>query len=85
MNSPDDDLDDAPSPTGGLTSLKYSVGNLWDDFGSTSSPVFGLVINGGLAAIGVLVYLETTGVLAAIGLVWAILNALGVIQWVFAL
>lgn len=65
--------------------LRYSVGNLFENFGSTSSPMLGLVVNLGLAAIGLLVYWQTTGIVAFVAGVWAILNALGVVQWVMGL
>jgi len=62
--------------------LRVSLENLYEDFGSTDNPLLGLVINLGLAAIGVIVYLELGGVVAIAGLLWAIINVLGVVQWV---
>lgn len=78
-----DDLD-RPRPTG-LASIRYSIGNLWDEFGSTDAPLLGLVVNLGLAAIGVLVYSQASGAVAFVGAAWAILNVLGVVKWVFGL
>lgn len=80
-----DDLDDEagrPSVTswGGL---RYSVQNLWSDFGNTDSVGLGLVINLGLAAVGVLIYAFGSGWVAFVGAVWAILNVLGIVKWVF--
>ncbi len=62
--------------------LRISLENLLHDFGSTDNPLLGLVINLGLASIGVVAYLELGGVAAIVGLVWAIINVLGVVKWV---
>lgn len=65
-----------------LSDLRLSLENLIEDFGSTENPLLGLVINLGLAAIGVVVYLELSGIIAIAGLMWAIINVLGVVKWV---
>jgi len=65
-----------------LSDLRLSLENLYDDFGSTDNPLLGLVINLGLASIGVVAYLELGGVAAIAGLLWAIINVLGVVKWV---
>jgi len=70
--------DPKPSKIGGLV---YSITNLWDDFGSTDRPLLGLVINLGVAAIGVVVYLSTSGLVAYAGAFIAILSVLAVIRW----
>lgn len=65
-----------------LSDLRVSLENLIHDFGSTDNPFLGLVINLGLASIGVVVYLEFGGLAAIVGLMWAIINVLGVVKWV---
>lgn len=65
-----------------LSDLRYSLENLYEDFGSTENPLLGLAINLGLASIGVVAYLELSGVAAIVGLLWAIINVLGVVKWV---
>lgn len=70
---------------GALDDLQLSITNLWDEFGSTDSPLFGLVVNGGLAMLGVVVWWATTGWVSFSAGVWAILNLLGIISWVFRL
>jgi hypothetical protein len=80
-----DDLDDEagrPSVTS-WAGLRYSIQSLWSDFGNTDSVGLGLVINLGLAAVGVLIYASTSGWLQFAGAVWAILNVLGIVKWVF--
>lgn len=62
--------------------LRFAIGNLFEDFGSTSSWKLGLVVNLGLAAIGLLVYWQTSGIVAFAGGVWMLLNLFGVVQWV---
>lgn len=79
----EEELEDT-MPTG-LDQLQYVIGNLWDEFGSTESPLLGLTINLGLTAIGVLVYSQTTGVVAFLGAVWAILHVLAIGKWVIGL
>lgn len=65
-----------------LSDLRISLKNLHEDFGSTENPLLGLVINLGLASIGVVIYLEVGGIGAIAGLVWAIINLIGVVKWV---
>jgi hypothetical protein len=78
-----EDVDvDTPSLTS-VAGLRYSIQNLWSDFGNTDSVSLGLVINLGLAAIGVLIYAFGSGWVAFVGAVWAILNVLGIVKWVF--
>ena len=63
--------------------LRLSTGYLIDKFARTDNIGLALVINGGLAAIGLVVYLAFDGLLGAAGLVWAIINLLGIVKWVF--
>lgn len=65
-----------------LDDLKLSLRNLLEDVGRTDDPLLGLVINLGLASIGVVVYVAAEGVLGIVGLGWAIINFLGVVKWV---
>lgn len=68
-----------------LSDLQLSISNLWDEFGSTDKIGLALVINGGLAAIGLVVYLAFDGVVAAVGLLWMLINLWGIVKWVFRL
>lgn len=68
-----------------LDNLKLSLSNLIHEFGSSESIGFALVINLGLAAIGVAVYLGTSGLLSFVGGLWAIINLLGIVAWVLRL
>jgi hypothetical protein len=72
-------------PSGKVARLKYSINNLWDEWGNVDSIGLGIVINLGLAAIGVLGYVWLSGILAYVAAVWAILNVLPVLQWVLRL
>lgn len=84
--TPDTTDDDPPiTSLSAIDRLHQSISNLWEEFGSTDSPLFGLVVNGGLASIGVVVAVSTTGVIQFIAGVWAILNLLGIIAWVLRL
>lgn len=69
-------------PDGKLTRLKYSITNLWDDLGRTDSAAFGFLVNGGLALIGGVVALFTTGWIQFIAVAWAILNLIPIFKWV---
>jgi Zn-dependent protease len=80
-----DESDFAGMPSGRIARLKYAVGNLWSDYGNVDSVGLGIVINVGLALLGVLVYTQFTGVIAIIGAVWAVFNLVPVAQWVFDL
>lgn len=62
--------------------LRLSLENLIEEFGSTDNPLLGLVINLGLAAIGAVVYFQFSGIIAIVGLLWAIINVWGVVKWV---
>jgi len=81
----DDENPYADRPDGKLNQLQYSISNLWDEFGNVDSVGVGLVVNLGLALIGVVIYWQTTGLVAVAGAIWAILNLLGIIKWVLGL
>lgn len=70
---------------GKLERAQFAISNLWDDFGQTDSPLFGFVVNAGLASIGIVLWAFTTGWLSFAGGVWAIINLLGIVAWVFNL
>lgn len=68
-----------------LSNLRASITNLWDDFGGTTAPLLGLVVNLGLAAIGLVIYWQTSGLIAYAGGTWAILHILAIVKWVIGL
>jgi len=72
-------------PDGKLDKLTYSITNLWDEIGRTDNILFGLVVNVGLALLGVAIYVGTSGILSFLGAAWAMLNALGILRWVMQL
>lgn len=74
---------DAPSSKTGR--VKYAISNLWDDFGHVDNPYLGLVINCGLASLGLVLFVATSGLVSYLGVVWALLNLLPVFQWVLGL
>lgn len=67
------------------SNLKISLSNLLNELGSTEKIGLALVINSGLASIGLVVYLLTDGWVSFVGLVWVIINLWGIVQWVFGL
>jgi len=80
-----DDDTEYYTPESRTDRIKYSVTTLWDDFGRTDSAQLGLVINTGLALLGVIVYILTSGLVSYAGIAWAILNIYPVFQWVISL
>ena len=72
-------------PEGKWNQLKYSIGNLLEEWANTDNPILGLVINLGMAAIGVVVWYFTSGIVAFAGGVWAILSILAIVKWVLGL
>ena len=62
--------------------LRLSVENLIEMYARTDSPLFGLVVNLGLAAIGAVIYVAFDGWLEIAGLAWAAINLLGIVKWV---
>lgn len=83
MTNDDNPYRDAPD--GKLARLRYSISTLWEGFGNVDSVGLGIVINCGLAALGVVVFVATSGLLSYAGAVWAILNIAPVVQWVLGL
>jgi hypothetical protein len=80
-----EESDYAGMPSGRIARIKYSISNLWDSFGRTDSVGLGVVINLGMVALGIIVYMATTGLLQYAGVVWAIFNAYPLLKWVFGL
>lgn len=76
----DIDWEDVPDTRTGQ--IRYSVTNLWDEFGHTEHLGLALVVNCGLAALGALVWWRTSGIVAFVGFVWMLINLLGVVKWV---
>jgi hypothetical protein len=68
------------------SSLRLSLSNLIDEFGQTDSPIFGLVVNLGLAAPGIAVaLLASNPIFQLLGAAWAIFNIYPILSWVFGL
>jgi len=79
----DDESSYSGAPSGKLARVKYAIGNLWDDFGSTSNIGLGFVINSSMVALGVLIaVLASNQWLSYAGVVWAIINGYPLLQWV---
>lgn len=65
--------------------LRVSITNLWDQLGQSQNILIGLLVNLSLAMTGVAIYLLTSGLVAYAGAVWAIINLIGIVKWVFGL
>jgi len=78
-----EESDYADMPTGRIARIKYSITNLWDSFGRTDSLGLGVVINLSMIALGIIVYMATSGLLSYVGAVWAIFNTYPFIKLVF--
>lgn len=76
---------EASIPSGKRAQLEQSIHNLVEWHGRTDSMLFGLLVNLGLALVGVIVYLYADGVVAYAGAVWSLVNLFGIIKWVFNL
>jgi len=72
-------------PTGRIARIKYSISNLWDSFGRTDSLGLGVIINLSMIALGIIVYVLSSGLLSYVGAVWAIFNSYPFIKLVFNL
>lgn len=72
-------------PKGKMNQLKYSITNLWDEFGRADSPLIGFLVNGLMIALGIGVYVALSGLAAYVGAVFAILNGLAILKWVLKL
>lgn len=81
----DNESDYSDIPDGKLNQLKFSISNLWDEYGHTDTLGLAFVINAGMILLGVLVFVLTTGWLSYAGAVWALFNSYPIIQWVFGL
>jgi len=80
-----EESDYADMPSGKVARIKYSISNLWDSFGRTDSVGLGVVINLSMIALGVVVYMSTSGIPSYAGAVWAIFNCYPFAKWVFGL
>lgn len=69
-------------PSGRLARLKYSISNLWDDFGHVDNLAVGVMINLALVLSGVAIAIGTDGWVSMLGVAWAVLNAYPLVQWV---
>jgi hypothetical protein len=81
----EEESDYADVPSGKLNQLKFSISNLWDEFGKTDSLGFAFVVNTGMILVGLVVFLAFDGLVSYAGAVWAISNSYPIIQWVFGL
>jgi len=72
-------------PNGTLAKLRYSITNLWDEYGNEESIPVALFINLLFTAVGVGIYLWFDGLVAFAGAVWAILHVLAILKWVVGL
>lgn len=81
----DQDSDFQDMPTGRTARLKYSISNLWDQWGNVDNEWLGAVINVGLAMFGVVAFVFGSGLVSWAGAAWAVLNLVPVIQWVLRL
>lgn len=72
-------------PDSRIDRIKYSITNLWDEFGTTDSPLFGAVWNVSMALVGFIVMVYTDGLVALAGVSWAILHLLAIFKWVVGL
>lgn len=65
--------------------LRVSVGQLWDEFGTTDAPLAGAAINVSLGALGLVpLILGLDVAIQVLGLAWAIVNWAAVLQWVIS-
>lgn len=81
----EDESDYADVPSGKLTQLKFSISNLWDEYGHTDTLGYAFAVNLSMASLGMVVFLVLDGWLSYAGAVWAIFNSYPIIQWVFGL
>lgn len=65
-----------------LDDLRLSIATLWDSFGSSDNILLATGINAVCIALGAAVWYSTTGFLAFVGAVFAIISALGILKWV---
>lgn len=80
----DDDTNDYDG-VGGMSKLeriRYSASANIERWGQTDDPKIGAVVSIALAIPGVLLWYWTSGVPAALGVAWVIINLLGPIKWV---
>jgi hypothetical protein len=68
------------------TNLKLSLSTLREKFGSSDNPLFGMAVNLLLASPGIaaVVFLSNP-IFQFIGVVWAFINILPILSWVFGL
>jgi len=72
-------------PNSTLAKLRYSITNLWEDYGRQEQIGIAFAVNVGLTIIGTAIYATADGWIAFAGAVWAILHVLAIIKWVVGL
>jgi hypothetical protein len=83
MSDRDESAVEVPNST--LAKLKFSITNLWDEYGNTGSLVGDLFIQLLTAASGITIYLLFDGYVGFAGVVLAILPLLAILKWVVGL
>lgn len=79
VSNPEEEFDASATS---LAGLRYSISNLFHKFGHVESVQLGAVINLGLAAIGIVVFLAASGWLSYLGAGFAALNLYPIVEWV---
>jgi len=74
--------DDNDIPSEKLDRWRHSISNLWQEFGSTENLIYGAVINGLIAAFGILLYMAMDGWVAVVGAVLAAIHVFAIIDGV---
>lgn len=77
--------DDEAIPTGKLAQLKYSVSNLWDEFGNVDNLVTGTLINLAIGLPGLAGWLMIDHWLSVVGLLWFLMHVVAIVHgWIEA-
>ena len=77
------DESDPPRMTS-VAGLRYSLGTLFERFGTADNPAIGILINGSLALVGIALAIVTSGLVQWAAGVWALVNLMPIVQWVMA-
>lgn len=81
-NEPENNSFDGVGGMGKLEQIRYSTTNNIKRWGNTENPVFGLLISLALALPGVALWYLSSGIPAALGVAWVIINLVGPAKWV---